>query len=183
MSAVHDADPTLFPVEPLAALPATAPENQASKEVIFVVPGVAAPAGSKRAITNRHTGRVVIVDDSKRSRPWKADVAAAAMDAMGGRPLLVGPLELHVRFVMTRPRGHYGSGRNAGVVRAGAPAYPTTRPDATKLLRALEDAMSSVVWRDDAQVVTQRVEKVYGQPAHAQVRVRCLDRVDDLRAE
>lgn len=144
--------------------------------IAFTVYGVAAPAGSKKALPlrGRPGARPIIVDDSKRSRPWKRDVAQAAGVAMNGSRLLEGPLELRVIFHVPRPKGHFGSGRNAGQVRASAPAYPTVKPDVTKLLRAVEDACTSVVWRDDAQIIDQLALKRYGEPARCEIRVTAL---------
>lgn len=145
-----------------------------SRAVAFTVNGVPAPAGSKKGFYNKKAGRVVITDDSKASSPWKAMVADAAAKRMNGGDLLSGAIELHVLFYMPRPKGHFGSGRNANVLRAAAPAFPTVKPDATKLLRALEDACTGLIWRDDAQVVVQHVEKRYGEPARAVVAVAQL---------
>lgn len=139
--------------------------------VAFTVFGVAAPAGSKKAFTNRKTGRPIITDDSKRSRPWKLEVAQAAGIAMGPRQLLQGPLELHVRFYQPRPKAHFGTGRNEHIVKPTAPLFPTTKPDTTKLVRAVEDAMTAIVWRDDAQITVQHAEKHYGEPARAVIAV------------
>src|SRR4051812_44229719 len=125
----------------------------------FTVHGRPQPAGSKKGFFNPRTSRVVIVDDAKNSRPWKQQVAGAALDAMGDTPMLNGPVELAVTFFLARPKGHYGTGRNADTLKPSAPEYPTVKPDATKLLRAVEDAMTGIVWRDDAQVVTQRAYK------------------------
>lgn len=137
----------------------------------FTVYGIPAPAGSKRAYVVK--GRAVVTDDSKRSRPWKSDVTAAAADAMGGRPLLRGPLSLYVQFVVPRPKGHFG----ARGLRPSAPTRPAVKPDATKLLRAVEDACNGVVWRDDSQIVGQLVWKDYGEPACARVFVLELEPV------
>jgi Holliday junction resolvase RusA-like endonuclease len=139
--------------------------------VTFTVPGLPQPAGSKRAFAHRTTGRIVVTDANKNARSWKTDVAGVAAAAMRGAPLLEGPLELAVIFHVPRPKGHYGTGRNAGAVRAAAPTHPTVKPDVTKLLRAVEDAMTGIVWRDDAQVVVQRAEKRYGEPARAVIAV------------
>lgn len=151
--------------------------------VEFVALGRAQPAGSKKAIpiyrgtgtARRFTGRAAVVDDAKRSKPWRAVVAAAAVDAFtvvgNADGLLDGPLALEVDFYVARPRGHYGTGRNARQLRPSAPTYPAVRPDLTKLLRALEDALTGIVWRDDAQVVTQTARKWYGVPERAEVRV------------
>jgi Holliday junction resolvase RusA-like endonuclease len=131
------------------------------------------PAGSKRAFVNRRTGRAHVVDAAKGSAPWKQEVAGAALKACDGEPLLLdGPLILDIRFYLTRPKGHYRTGKNAHLLRDSAPDYPTTKPDTTKLLRAVEDALTTVVWKDDAQVVYQLASKHYGTPE------RCVIRVD-----
>lgn len=144
--------------------------------VTFTVPGIAAPAGSKRGFINRKSGRVIITDDSKRSKPWQASVADAATEAMDG-PLLAGPLELILTFTVPRPQGHYGTGRNAGTVKQSAPLFPVVKPDVTKLVRAVEDALTGIVWRDDAQVISQHASKVYGEPASCAVEVLSLEPV------
>ena len=41
--------------------------------------------------------------------------------------------------------------------------HPVTRPDVDKLTRACFDALSSVVWADDAQVVGVRANKRYAE--------------------
>lgn len=133
----------------------------------FTVYGVAAPAGSK-SVGYRKGGRAFVYDASRRSAPWKRQVAAAAGEAMQGEPLLEGGLMLIVTFHVPRPKGHYG----ARGLKPSAPPHPITRPDVTKLLRGLEDACTGVVWRDDAQVVNQTARKLYGEPARADVQVR-----------
>ena len=138
--------------------------------VEITVYGRAAPAGSKTSGV-RNDGRRFVRDSSKAAGPWKRAVAEAAGREMDSRELLAGPLRLALTFVVARPLGHYGTGRNNGRVRPSAPAYPTTRPDLTKLTRAVEDALTGVVWRDDAQVVLQTIAKVYGEPARVHVTV------------
>jgi Holliday junction resolvase RusA-like endonuclease len=90
---------------------------------------------------------------------------------MNGAALMDGPLQLTAHFVVPRPKGHHGA---KGSVRPSAPAYPITRPDTTKLLRALEDACTGILWRDDSQIVSQFAFKAYGEPARAEVEVRAL---------
>lgn len=142
-------------------------------EIRIVVLGRPQPAGSKRAFKHPHTGRIMVTDDAKGSRPWKQQVAGAALEH---RPveLLTGPLELDVWFIMARPKGHYGSGRNSSVVKPSAPPFPTVKPDTTKLIRAAEDALTGIVWRDDAQIVDQHAHKRYGEPERCEIVVREL---------
>lgn len=146
------------------------------ERVMFWVPGRPQPAGSKRAFPiRRKTGAmgVAVTDDNPATKGWQAVVlweAAGAMDSAGAE-MFAGPLGLAVTFTLRRPKGHFGSGRNADKLRDSAPRWPIVKPDATKLLRAVEDAMSGVVWRDDAQVVEQMASKVYGSPEGAQIAV------------
>lgn len=126
--------------------------------VSFTVVGVAAPAGSKRALRNPHTGRVQVVDASRRAPEWKALVAAAAAQAMCGAEPLRGPLHLRVVVHAARPASHRD---RHGTVRRGAPQHPAVRPDITKLVRAVEDAMTGIVYVDDAQIVEQHAAKRY----------------------
>ena len=147
-------------------------------ELAFTVLGRPQPAGSKRAFPVRRGGRVTgvaVSEDNVRAKPWQALVAAAAVDALGEERKLAGPLVLEVDFYFARPAGHYGKGRNAGTVRAAAPRYPATRPDTTKLLRGLEDALNGLVWRDDSQIVDQRARKLYGDPERAEVLLTTVD--------
>lgn len=138
----------------------------------FTVLGKPQPAGSKRAFVVK--GRPVVADDNRKSKPWQALVAAAASDAMDGHDPMVGPLLLNVEFYVARPAGHFGSGRNAETIRKSAPTFPITRPDTTKLLRGLEDALTGLVWRDDAQVVSQLAHKAYGSPERAEILVASI---------
>lgn len=134
--------------------------------VAFTVYGIAAPAGSK-TVGKTKAGGHFLRDSSKRSYPWRRDVAQAAGLAMRGAPLLDGPLALELRFCVPRPKGHYG----AKGLRPSAPAYPTVKPDVTKLVRAVEDGLTGIVWRDDSQVVVQAASKSYGEPARCEVAV------------
>jgi Holliday junction resolvase RusA-like endonuclease len=127
----------------------------------FFCPGVPKPAGSKRGFSRVGTSRVIIVDACKGSKDWKGDVKRFAADAYQG-PLLTGPLYMRLQFTMPRPRSHYRTGKRAGELRDDAPVYCMKRPDTTKLIRAVEDALSGVIWVDDALVVHQYAEKIYG---------------------
>lgn len=138
--------------------------------VSFVVYGIAAPGGSKTSGTTKD-GRRFVRDSSRRAAPWKRDVAQVAGKLMGEQPLLEGPLGLVVTFYLPRPKSHYG----ARGLKPSAPPWPIVRPDTTKLLRPLEDALTGIVWRDDSQVVVQEAGRVYGEPARCEVFVSELE--------
>jgi Holliday junction resolvase RusA-like endonuclease len=135
-------------------------------EVQIVVLGLPAPQGSKKYVGHRYSKKYgkdlpVLVESSKKVDPWRAAVAKMAMSV---RPpiLLDGPLVADMVFSMPRPKGHFGTGRNAGCLKASAPAVPIVMPDLSKLVRSTEDALKGIVWRDDSLVVAYgRLAKVY----------------------
>jgi len=137
--------------------------------IAFTVHGLAQPAGSKRGFAfkrqNGSTG-VAISDANPKSREWKNYVAATARTAYDG-PLLRGPLKVYFAFHVPRPKGHYG----AKGLRASAPARPAVKPDVLKLARAVEDALSGVIWNDDAQIVEEYLSKQYAAHAYVEIRI------------
>jgi crossover junction endodeoxyribonuclease RusA len=133
--------------------------------ISITVDGKPAPQGSKTR--NRYGA---IYDDSKATKPWREAVRAETQRAadvpMGG------PVSVAIRFRLTRPKGHYGTGRNSGVVRPSAPAYPDVKPDLDKLTRAVLDGLKEGgAFKDDAQVVTLAVAKTYSPRGGADITV------------
>ncbi len=130
--------------------------------IAFTIYGRPQQVGSKSPwIPKRADGSMVMkngkpviatMDSNKKSKPWMAAVAAAAGEVMDGRDLLTGPVRLSVTFFFSRPKSHYGTGRNAGKLKSSAPEIHAQTPDLAKLIRCLEDGMTGVVWRDDRQV-------------------------------
>jgi len=129
------------------------------QSVTFFVPGIPRPGGSKRGFVIPKTKRVIITEDCKRSKDWKTAVAFAA-HAQILNPF-EGALKLEITFMFPRPKGHFGTGKNAGILRYTAPCFPHVRPDATKLVRSTEDALKGIAWLDDSQIVDQHAMKVY----------------------
>lgn len=125
--------------------------------VQFTVHGDPAPGGSKTAVPfQRKTGRlgVRVFDAGVRNKAWREHVAAAAVAAMDSAEPLDGPLHVQAFFRRRRPKS----------VPDGTPC--AKRPDATKLWRAVEDALTGIVWHDDSQVVSQWVGKEYESDEH-----------------
>jgi Holliday junction resolvase RusA-like endonuclease len=103
----------------------------------------------------------------QRGKDWRAVVAEAGEAARAGRDLFTGPLYVEMTFLLRRPKGHYGTGRNAWQLRGSAPAWPAVKPDVLKLARGAEDSLSGVVWTDDSRIVAGPYEKVYARPDEA----------------
>ena len=118
----------------------------------FTAIGTPRPQGSKRAFIAN--GRAVMTESNKAGhRDWRATVQQAAIEAMAGRPPIDGPLEVLVTFALPRPKSHPKHKRT----------WPTARPDVDKLVRAVNDSLTHVIWRDDSQIVEQRIRKVWAE--------------------
>lgn len=122
--------------------------------------GHPAAQGSKR-----HLGNGVMVESSKRLRPWRQDVKYAAIDALElGHRFGTEPVTVGITFTFARPNNHSGTGRNAGVVKRGAAPFPSTHNvgDLDKMCRAILDALTDAgVFADDSQVVQLNAAKVW----------------------
>jgi crossover junction endodeoxyribonuclease RusA len=117
----------------------------------FRVEGMApAPQGSKR-----HLGNGVMVESCKQVKPWRYMVTQAAIAT--GVPLMRGPVSLSVVFLFQRPKGHYG----AKGLKPSAPRFHMVRPDLSKVLRSTEDALTGVLYDDDARIVSTTMLKRY----------------------
>ena len=84
------------------------------------------------------------------------------------RPL-EGPVGVAIQFLFLRPKSHYRTGKNAHLLRAGAPDRPTTRSvgDIDKLARAVLDGISITsggrILQDDSSVVWLYSQKDWAQ--------------------
>lgn len=113
---------------------------------------------------------------NKRLKPWRNDIAVVAeraMDVRYGVPIME-PVEVHCEFVFPRPKNHYGTGRNTGLLKASAPHWVAKAPDLDKLVRALGDAITGIVIRDDSQIACLAARKVYGDVPGVWVQVIVL---------
>lgn len=139
--------------------------------VTFFVAGIAKPAGSKRGFFIPKINRVVITDACKGSKDWKTDVKHEAQLRYEGE-LWDCPIHLTLIFTVTRPKGHFKSGKNSAFLKDNSPVWPTTRPDVLKLARAVEDALTGIIWKDDSQIVHEVLIKRYGDRPGVDINIR-----------
>lgn len=116
-----------------------------------------------------------MVESSKGLKPWRKAVADAALSVFGDACWLDGPLTLGVCFFFPRPKGHFGTGRNAERLKPSAPIFHTVTPDTDKLLRAIGDALTGIVYRDDSQLAQVVGFKFYGPEPGAVIVVDQLE--------
>jgi len=122
-------------------------------KVVIVVRGNPAPQGSKKFVGLSKSGRGIMTEMSKKVRPWRQDVKAAALAVRGETAPIDEPVRVRMVFTMPKPSSAPKRKRT----------YPCRMPDLSKLARSTEDALTEAgIWRDDARVVQyDRLAKVY----------------------
>jgi Holliday junction resolvase RusA-like endonuclease len=143
------------PLPPFNYLPPTYPEYP---DVSFRVYGIPAPKGSKTAFVRG--GRAVVVDGSSPSgrqklASWNAEVAREAQNVFH-EDLLTGPLHIDISFYFPRPKSAPRSR-----------VFPTVKPDIDKITRSTYDAMTGVLYKDDALIVSEGKRKLYAHDGEA----------------
>jgi crossover junction endodeoxyribonuclease RusA len=117
------------------------------RRVSFFVPTKPVTQGNHRVMPN---GR--IKETSKGHAEWRAGVCVLARHAMRGEAPLGGPIFVEMLFYLPKPK-------------KPKHAQPITKPDLSKLVRAVEDSLSKIVIGDDSQIVCLNVRKVYALPS------------------
>lgn len=143
------------------------------KALEFTVFGTAKPKGSARAFVPKGWTRPIITSDNKGLKAWEQVVRAElqAVMAHADRALLMALFDapIAITFVFHLPRPKSATKRDR---------RPTKKPDLSKLIRSTEDALSGVVFRDDARVVSITAAKIYASVA-AKVDIR-IEAAEDI---
>ena len=88
------------------------------------------------------------------------------------------PLRVDMVFVFERPKGHFGTGRNAGKLKASAPKFYAVKPDYDNNCKFTLDAMNSAVYKDDAQICggfTWQRYADHGEMPHTTIKITELE--------
>ncbi len=108
------------------------------------VRGIPGPQGSKKFVGFSGAGKALLIESSKKVRPWRNVVTICAIEARGESNMsFSGPVNVEFHFTMPKPKSC-----------PKARKWPDRKPDLSKLVRSTEDALTeSGVWEDDARVV------------------------------
>ena len=125
--------------------------------ISIVIPGEPVAQGRPRSF--RLPGGGVRAYDPAKSRNWKAEARAAIVNALDAQDLAIafpdGACVVAVLAVFSCPKSDFRR-----VPRARRPH--AKRPDAENVAKAVLDAGTGALWRDDAQVSRLTVEKQIG---------------------
>lgn len=120
----------------------------------FFVPGVPITQGSKSIVTNRRTGKPILIEQrtAELNGPngWRTTVGNAARWTMRTREMYGGEdvaLEVECIFTVPRPKS-----------RPAKYLLPNKKPDLDKLTRAIGDALTKIVFADDG-IITDSISR------------------------
>ena len=137
--------------------------NTMNSEICFRVVGIPGAQGSKML-----TRYGAMIESSKKVKPWRQDIRHAALEFFKQDPIDCA-VSLSIEFVFSRPKSHFGTGKNANIFKPSAPKLLTSHSvgDIDKLCRSTLDGLSvttgGTVIKDDCLVVSLHAEKRYAK--------------------
>lgn len=137
--------------------------------ITFTVPGE--PQGKGRPRIGK-VGNFARMFTPAKTVAYEGLIAHAASLAMAGRAPIEVPCHVFLEIVCSVPASwSLKKQRQAleGSIR------PAKKPDTDNILKALNDGMNGVVWRDDVQAVEGGWRKVYGHTPGLRVVVKPLE--------
>jgi Holliday junction resolvase RusA-like endonuclease len=135
----------------------------------FFVAGPPVPKARARVV---RTAKGVRSFTPEKTASYENRVAFFAQQAMRGRAPLASPVNLSVTICIEPPASW--SERKKNRATAGEIA-PTKKPDASNVLKAIEDAMNKIVYFDDSQIVRLIVFKQYAASPGVHISVQQLE--------
>jgi Holliday junction resolvase RusA-like endonuclease len=136
-------------------------------KIEFTVLGHPTPQGSTKGFLVK--GKVHITSANAQMKPWRQQIGWTALNARakaGYSDIFAGKhVPVRARFLFylappqTMPKGR---------------TQPAVKPDLDKLCRSTFDALSGILWLDDAQVVDLSARKDYDLPERAEISVEVL---------
>jgi Holliday junction resolvase RusA-like endonuclease len=143
----------------------------------FSVPGAPVPWKASTIVRRPQTKRGFAGIKDARLESFQSLVALAASKAMAGQPPFPRSVPLSISVDVTLPIPPSWSQRKKDAAVMGN-LRPTSRPDTSNLVKAIEDGCTSVVWEDDSSIVRIEASKVYGLVPGMTIMVAALTSVE-----
>lgn len=106
--------------------------------------------------------------DPAKSRGYKEYVRTAALKVKPPKPL-DGPIALKVTAYRSIPKSF--SKKKTEAAKQGE-IKPITKPDIDNIIKGVKDALKSIIWHDDSQVVELEGEKWYSDTPRVEIEIR-----------
>ena len=136
--------------------------------IFFSVPGD--PKTQQRHRSFRMGTKMSTYDPSAKE---KKDFLVLAFNEKPEKPM-EGPISMTIKLYYSRPKNHYGSGKNASNLKPTSPHFHTSRPDADNAFKFVSDSLNSVFYKDDSQICMLQVIKLYSETPRTEILIENL---------
>ena len=138
--------------------------------VTFKVDGVPVPKGRARYVKR---GNFIQTYTPEKTRTYETLIKDAARQAMGGSEPLETPVSLYLYIRVPIPAS--ATKKRLQAISDGS-EKPIKKPDASNILKSVEDGMNGVVYKDDSQIINIHVTKVFSSEPGVDICVKeCLE--------
>jgi Holliday junction resolvase RusA-like endonuclease len=138
--------------------------------VTFKVDGTPVPKGRARYARR---GNFISTYTPEKTRTYETLIKDAAIVAMGASEPLETPVSLYLYIRVPIPKSC--TKKRLEAIDNGS-EKPTKKPDASNILKSVEDGMNGVVYHDDSQIINIHVTKVYSSLPGVDICVKeCLE--------
>ena len=114
-------------------------------------------------------GNFVSTYTPTKTRDYETVIKEAAKKAMGSNELLETPVTVAIYITVPVPQSY--SKKRTEACLSGS-ERPIKKPDIDNICKCFLDAMNDIVYKDDTQVLTLHVTKVYGTVGMVEVMVK-----------
>ena len=137
-------------------------------EIRFTVYAHPEPQGSSKAFRHSKTNRIIVNSDNPQVKPYRHIVTQLCCEQISKLNASLPwadkkiPVSIGFRFYLQKP---------SSVPKKRT--EPVVKPDLDKLIRSTTDALTGVLYHDDAQIVEYfEVRKLYGTPERVEIVCR-----------
>ena len=138
--------------------------------VTFKVDATPVPKGRARYVRR---GNHISTYTPEKTRTYETLIKDSAIEAMGSSEPLETPVSLYLYIRVPIPAS--ATKKRLQAISDGS-EKPTKKPDASNILKSVEDGMNGVVYHDDSQIINIHVTKVFSSVPGVDICVKeCLD--------
>jgi Holliday junction resolvase RusA-like endonuclease len=137
-----------------------------STTYFFEVPGEPVGKGRPRFTRTGHTYT------PKKTTDYEKAVREAFRDAHPGHEPLEGPLSMEVYAFFSVPKSWPAKKREDALC---GKLLPTGKPDASNVLKAVEDALNGYAYKDDSLITDPSVQKRYSSRPRVEVSITTME--------
>lgn len=131
----------------------------------FTIPGKAV---AKQSFRYTRDGRKYTDKDVKNYANWVKLCFKTSYQGFVPSSFFEKPLKVHIQAFFEIPKSYSKKKRElaiAGEIR------PTVKPDTDNISKNIKDALNGIAYPDDKQVVSETIEKFYGESAYTIVSI------------